>query len=132
MPFATLAQLPKSETELRALGDRIMAGLVKGGVKAAFAEMKPHVVIPESEFESVMLQSQAQRDQFGARYGKTTGYEFIGQRKVGDSLVRLVYIEKTDKHAMPWTFYFYKGPAGWLMNSFHWNDQLPQLFHLGH
>jgi len=90
--------------------------------------MKPFVLVPEAEFEAMALASKSQRDQFGARYGNPIGYEFLGQRKVGDSLVRLTYIEKTDKHALPWMFYFYKTPTGWALNSFQWNDRMPQLF----
>jgi hypothetical protein len=74
------------------------------------------------------LNSQSQRDQFGARYGAAAGNEFIAQKKVGDSLLRLVYIEKTERHALPWTFIFYRGPKGWVLNSFNWNDRLPDLF----
>jgi hypothetical protein len=128
LPAWAMAQMPKSDAEIRAVGDKVMAALVKTGVKAAFAEMKPYVVIPPSEFESGVLQSHAQREQYGARYGKTSGYEFIAQKKVGESLVRLTYIEKTDKHALPWEFYFYKAPSGWVLNSFRWNDNFQQLF----
>jgi len=118
----------KAEAELRPLADRIMGNLVNGGIPAAFTTMKPYVVLHESEFQSSALASQSQREQFGARYGKTVGFEFIGQKKLGESLVRLTYIEKTEKHALPWLFYFYRTPGGWVLNSFIWNDQMPQLF----
>jgi hypothetical protein len=125
----SIADTLKTEPELRPFGDKIMAALVKGGISAAFAGMKPYVLIPNSEFESLSLASKAQRDQFGARYGKTIGFEFIGQKKVGDSLVRLTYIEKTEKHVLPWIFFFYRTPTGWALNSFVWNDQMTQLFY---
>ena len=125
---AALADTLKAESDLRSLGDQVMAAVVKGGMSPAFEAMKPYVLIPESEFQSLALASKSQRDQFGARYGKTIGYEFIGQRKLGESLIRLTYIEKTEKHALPWMFYFYKTPSGWALNSFSWNDRMPQLF----
>jgi hypothetical protein len=118
----------KSEAEVRALGDRVMFALASRGITAAFAEMKPYVLVTEAEFESISLASKSQRDQFGTRYGKTVGFEFISSSKVGDSLVRTTYIEKTEKHAFPWTFYFYKTPTGWALNSFLWNDRYQQLF----
>jgi hypothetical protein len=124
----SVAETLKAEADLRSLTDRIMGDLVKSGTTAAFETMRPYVLIPESEFQSMSLASKAQRDQFGARYGKTIGFEFIGQRKLGESLVRLTYVEKTEKHALPWMFYFYKTPTGWALNSFLWNDQMPQLF----
>ena len=121
----------KTETDLRPFSDRVMAALVKGGIASAFAEMKPYAVVSGPESDAVALTSQAQWDQFGARYGKTVGYEFIGQKKRGDSLIRLTYVQKTEKHALPWTFYFYKTPAGWVLNLFQWNDQTQLLFQAG-
>jgi hypothetical protein len=118
----------KSEADLRPFGDRVMAAVVKSGMPAAYDALKPYLLIPESEFQSVLRSSKSQRDQFALRYGRTIGYEFVGSRKAGESLVRIVYIEKTEKHALPWTFYFYKTPAGWVLNAFHWNDQVPALF----
>ena len=72
--------------------------------------MVPYTVLPSVEMQSIILQSKAQRDQYGSRYGKSIGYELISEDKAGESLVRLVYIEKTEKHALPWTFYFYNSP----------------------
>lgn len=119
----------KTEGELRVFGDRVMAALIKGGTAAAFAAMKPYTLVSESEFQSLQHSSKSQRDNFGVRYGKTLGYEFISQKKVGESLVRMIYIERTEKHALPWVFFFYKTPSGWVLNTFLWNDQLPQLFY---
>jgi hypothetical protein len=124
----SLADTLKSEGDLRSFCDRVMGSLAKGGTSAAFAEMKPYAIISGAEFDSMTLSSKAQREQFGARYGKTLGFEFIRQKKAGESLVLLTYVEKTEKHALPWLFYFYKTPSGWMLNSFQWNDQMPKLF----
>jgi len=128
LPLAASAQSLKTEADVRAAADKVMATLASGGVKAAFATMKPYIIVPAAEFDAVVLQSQAQRDQVGTRFGKAVGTEFISQKKVGESLIKLTYIEKTEKHALPWEFYFYKTPNGWVLNSFRWNDNLPGLF----
>ena len=125
---ASWADTLASEADTRMLGDRVMAALVKDGVSGAFDAMKPYVLVSESEFQSIALASKSQREQFGGRFGKTIGFEFIGVKKVGGSLIRLTYIEKTEKHALPWMFYYYKTPNGWALNSFVWNDRMPQLF----
>jgi hypothetical protein len=125
---AAAVETLKSEAELRPFAERMMTTVVKAGMPAAYAAMKPYLLIPESEFESVLRSSKSQRDHYGIRYGKSLGFEFIGLRKAGESLVRVVYVEKMEKHALPWTFYFYKTPSGWVLNAFHWNDQVPALF----
>lgn len=125
---SSIAGTLKSEEDLRPLAESVMGKVAANDLHAAFMLMQPYVVITDSEFQSAVLNSKAQREQYGTRYGKTIGVEFISQSKVGASLVRIVYIEKTEKHALPWTFYFYKAPKGWVLNSFTWSDQMPSLF----
>jgi hypothetical protein len=126
-PFVR-ADAINSEAELRPFTDHLMALVVSSGMAAVFDAMKPLAAIPEAEFQSLSLASQSQREQFGSRLGKTIGYEFISQKKVGDSLIRFVYIEKTDKTALSWYFYFFKTEKGWVINTFTWNAQVAPLF----
>lgn len=123
-----MADTLKSEVEAKQLAEKVMAQVAKSDLTNAFALMKPYVVIPESEFQGLALQTKSQRDQFGVRYGKSVGYEFVGEKKAGESILRLVYVEKTAKHALPWMFLFYKAPNGWVLNSFAWNDQIQNVF----
>ena len=116
------------ENGAKELSDQIMAKVAAGDLAGAFSSMKLHVPISATEIDSVALQSKAQREQYGQRYGASTGFEFIDSKKVGEHLLRLRYIEMTDKHALPWVFYFYKSADGWLLNSFRWNDEFQQLF----
>ncbi len=118
----------KSDTEAKQLAEQVMVQVAKENIADAFKLMKPYAIIPATEIDSVALQSKAQRDRLGTRYGKSIGYEYIGEKRVGESLLRLTYIEKTTKHAMPWVFYFYKSPSGWVMNSFSWNDTVDVVF----
>ena len=126
--FSTWADTLKSEPEAKQLAEKVMAQAAKGNISGAFNVMKPYVAIPDSEFEGLSLQSKAQRDQFGSRFGKSIGYEFVSEKKVGQSVLRFVYIEKTEKHALPWMFVFYKTPGGWTLNSFVWNDKIQNVF----
>jgi len=118
----------KSEAHLRPFADSVMAKVGAGDLVGAFALMKPYTIVPGAEFDATALNSKAQRDLVGARFGVAAGYEFIGESKVGQSLLRLTYIEKTERHALPWMFYFYRSPDGWVLNAFLWHDQLQSLF----
>lgn len=117
-----------TEQDAKSLAEQVMAKASKGDLDAAFSVMKPYAAISETEFQSMALQSKSQRDQFGVRYGNSIGYEFIRETKAGNSLLKLIYIEKTVKHALPWMFIFYKTPGGWVLNSFAWNDQIQSAF----
>ena len=84
---------------------------------------------PDAEFQGLALQTISQREQLGARYGKSIGYELVSENKAGESILRLIYVEKTSKHVLPWVFYFYKLPTGWVLHSFAWSDQIQNAFH---
>ncbi len=122
------ADTMKTEAELGPFVDTVMAKVGKSDLPAAFELLRPFVVIPESKFQSLVVTTKASRDQVGTRYGKTIDHECLGEKKLGQSLVKITCIEKTEKHALPWVFFFYKTPSGWVLNSFYWNDRLPGLF----
>ena len=81
--------------------------------------MKPYVVIPPAEFDAMVGQAALQLPAIKQRFGKSTGKEFISERKVGDSVAELLYPHKFELSAMRWTFYLYKGEEGWAINTFN-------------
>ena len=118
----------KDEEAMRAFTDRVMTHVAKGDLGGAFEALKPYVNLSPTEIDAVAVQSKAQREQYGQRYGSAIAFEFIDDQKVGQSLYRLRYIEKTNKHALAWQFYFYKTAEGWTLNTFFWNDMFHKLF----
>ena len=136
LAVAVLLSLParadvlKTDADLRPFGDRVMAAVAGAGLQAGVSVMRPYVVISETELQSALLKMQAQRDQWATRYGKTVGFEYIGTKRIGQSLLRLTYVEKTERHALPWMFHFYRTPNGWILSSFISNDLSSELFNL--
>jgi hypothetical protein len=123
-----LADTLATDADVRKLADSAMSRVGRGDIAGAFAALKPYTIVPATEFDAMTLASKSQRDQYGARFGKAVGFEFVEQKRVGSSLLRLTYMEKTEKHVLPWYLYFYKGPSGWVLNSFTWNDRMQDLF----
>lgn len=117
-----------SEVQFLKLTETVMAKVGQGDLDGAFAAMKPYVVIPAAEFDAITATTRAQRAKAGTRFGKSVGWECLDHEKAGESVARVICYEKTEKHALPWLFYFYKTPRGWVLNSFTWNDNLPSLF----
>jgi hypothetical protein len=125
---SSFADALKDENEVQELGDFVLETVVSAGIVSAFDAMKPFVQLDEADMDTLASESKGQRDQFAARFGKSTGYELIGIEKVGTSLLRLQYIEKTEKHAFPWSFYFYKTDQGWMLNDFTWHGDIRRVF----
>lgn len=128
LTFLTYADTLKSVHEAKQLSDKFMTYVAKGDIDGAFNAMKPFMVIPETEIQGTALQMKAQLDQFGGRFGNSIGYESISECKAGESILRLIYVQKTEKHALPWVFVFYKSGNGWVMNTATWSDRIVNAF----
>lgn len=121
----------KSEAEARGLSDRVMAAVTRGELDRAYGEMKRHTTLPAPEVDEGMRDSIIQRNEsFNARYGKGVGYDFIGQKKLGRSMMRLSYVEQREKQPLAWVFDFYSTGSGWVLSQFAWHDN-PTAFYLG-
>jgi hypothetical protein len=62
------------------------------------------------------------------RFGKSIGFEFISEDKEGASLLRIIQIQKFERHAMRWVFFFYRNNEGWVLNSFKFDDAIQTMF----
>lgn len=125
-PSASAAAL--TSEQLPGFTAKVMASASKGDLAAAFTALKPYIRIPESELEALRLGTLSQRDQLAARIGKPVGYECFPIELRGQYLAKITCIERTERHALPWRFFFYRTAEGWTLNSFTWNDNLPSLF----
>lgn len=56
-------------------------------------------------------------------YGDILGYEKVEERTFGTSVVRLVYILKSEKSPIVWVFNFYKPDTKWFLGNVEFNDQ---------
>jgi hypothetical protein len=106
---AAHADTLKSETEVRALADKVMAQAGAGRTDDAYgllSRMRWWTSAPSR----ARTNARSARMAIEALVGNSVGYEFIRSEKVGESLLKLTYIEKTERQAIPWMFIFYKAP----------------------
>lgn len=125
---AAHADTLKTEAEIRPLADKIMAFAGAGRTDDAYGAMSPYALVDIRTLETARLQARGSRMAIEAQLGASTGYEFIRAEKLGDSLVKLSYIEKTERQAVPWQFIFYRTPAGWGISAFSNGDDVNVLF----
>ena len=121
------ATLP-DENAAKDLGDKIMIKVSSGDTDSGFNLMKPYVPLSGPEIDAAAVQTKAALEQYGNRFGKTIGFEFIDSKKIGESLLRIRYLEKMENTALPWVFIFYKVANGWTLNNFRWEDKVSYLF----
>ena len=113
---------------VRRVADAAMQWVGKGDVRAAISALKPYWVLPDAEVEVAISRTQDQRTATTSRFGRALGVEFVDQKVVADSVVRLRYIEKFEKHLFRWQLYFYRPAKMWLFNSFFFDDKIQGLF----
>lgn len=125
---ACYAETFPSAKAARDYTDKVMAKVAAGDIEGGLKMIKPYIVVPAAEFDTMAGQTALQLPRLTERYGKSVGSEFIRQDKAGESLVRLQYVGKHERHAMRWSFYLYKTPQGWVVNTFNFDDKIQELF----
>ena len=114
--------------EVRALTQRSMDHVLAGRVDELFTVMLPYWPLPENEFSMLRMQTMTQRNVVGERFGATVGIALVYEQIIADSIVRITYIEKFERHIIRWVFTFYKPKDQWLVNSLVWDDDIDALF----
>jgi hypothetical protein len=128
MTAAANAASLETKDAARKLTDQIMAKVAAGDVEGGFLLMKPYLIIPESEFNLMVEQTKLQLPVIQEGFGKTLSAEFIGEKTVGKSLLKIVQIQKFESHIMRWNFIFYSPDGKWVLNSFHFDDEIYSMF----
>jgi hypothetical protein len=125
---AACAQGLETLKKLRETTDAIMVKVGSGDIEGGLKAVKPLSIVPEAEIEAAIGQAKLQLPVMTTRFGQVIGHEFIREDRVGESLARIVYIQRFEKHAMRWMFYCYKSSNGWVINTFRFDDRWPDLF----
>lgn len=126
-PTAQAATL-RSATEARNLTNLVMEKVTTGNSDEGLRLMKPYLTVPDAEFESVVGQVRGQVPALSQRFGKIIGFEFVREDGAGTSLLRIIQLQKFERHAIRWTFIFYRGADGWSLNSFNFDENIRTLF----
>jgi hypothetical protein len=123
------AKLTLTDTRaVRALTDAVMAKVGTGDMEAGLRLLQPYIVIPTAEFEAVIGQAKLQVPAMAQRFGKSVGSEFLREEKAGERLLRITQLNLFEQHATRWSFYFYRTPKGWVLNTFQFNDDIKSFF----
>lgn len=117
--------------EARQLTDRVMTKVAAGELEPGLKLAKPYLIIPDAEFETMLGQTKLQYPMLAQRFGKSIGFEFIREERAGDSLLRIVQIQRFERHITRWSFIFYRSSDGWVLNTFYFDDNVRALFDAG-
>jgi len=114
----------------RTLSDQVAARLTEGQSSEAVELFKPYWPMPEEEIDALIKQIENQAIMIYTRFGSVLDVEFVTRQQVSDSLVRFIYLQKHEKHAIRWLFTFYKPRDIWLVNGIYFDDKVSELFEM--
>ena len=104
------------------MAETFLSRVGKGDVVGAYDDLLRGSPMAGQSMQVDALKRQTQA--FVPLYGKALGFELYRQEKFGESLVRLIYIQRLDKHPLVWKFWFYHPADRWQLNFIVFNDQL--------
>ncbi len=124
LPLASLsaaaAETPKQKVE------KFLAGLQQGKVSESYDELFVGSNISKAKPQAVTTLKHQTKSGLPL-YGKVLGYEVVHNEQLSNSLARLVYILKLERHPTIWEFYFYKPGDQWVLINVKFNDKLDLL-----
>ncbi|MDH5835255.1 DUF2059 domain-containing protein [Luteimonas kalidii] len=116
-----------SADEAVALSDRVMQS-VGGDVRGALDLLVAHSVIDPDQLDPLIDKLEESMPMADGRYGKVLDYELLRNDTIGDSVMRLMFLQRRERYAMNWQFVWYRGDGGWLLSGFRFADDLGHLF----
>ena len=118
--FSAEMSVPKSMTEA------FFAAVERGDISGGYDRLFVGSTIPQDKPQAMTVLRQ--QTQNGLQiFGKILGHEFLNEKEIGSSIVRLVYILKSEKGPTVWEFYFYKPRDSWFLAKVTFNDQFGNL-----
>lgn len=126
--MTSFADTLPNKSAAKDLAASVMEKVAKGEMDQGLELLRPYLAIPSPEFDVMKNQLALQAPMIKQRFGETLSFEYIGAEDVGESIMLIVYIQKFEKYAMRWKFYFYNPKDGWIINQFNTDDQIQLLF----
>lgn len=118
LPSMVFAQgAPKAQAEA------FLTAVQRGQVEPAYARLFDGSNIPANQAQSMARVTQSTL----APLGRVLGYELVRDESFGSSLVRLIYLLKSERHVTVWQFYFYRPTNRWFIAEVNLSDKFQDL-----
>lgn len=118
----------KESADAKWICEMFMLKLVNSGVQEAFDELRPYFALEKEEIDMIQIQTYQQMEAIRPRYGEVVGYTLLKEEILGDTVLKYTYLQKFERHAIRWLFFFYKPGNTWIFNEFYVDDKLRELF----
>lgn len=119
----------KSDGDVQALCEEALSYIQAGAFVQGVAILRPYALaISTEDVNSLEKQLEEQAPTVRKNYGDAIGYLFISKENLKDTVLKLVYLMKYEKHIIRWSFIFYKPIDSWVLDYFNYDDSIEALF----
>jgi hypothetical protein len=119
----------RTEGDITDLCENALSHIVDGDIAKGIAALRPYALsISKSDMDSLENQLLGQADTIRESYGDPIGYVLISKANLKDTVLRVVYVVKYERHLIRWTFIFYKPYDSWILDFFNYDDSIEDLF----
>ena len=122
------AKVFSTKEDAKAKVEEFMELIEANEINEAFELLGPYWIFPQEEWTDLQISTSQQMATIESRFGQTVGYDFVRAEVVGDTVLRLTYIQKRERHLIRWIFVFYKPYDRWILNACEWDDKIEALF----
>ena len=126
--IANLFAQDNSLADTKKLSDNVMNNLIKGDLSAGVDALRPTWHIDKTYIDKFLEETKRQWPTLNKKYGKDVAVEFVGTETIGSSFIRHTYLYKFEKHAIKWTFTFYKAKDKWEVNNLNFDENIEPLY----
>ncbi|MEM1202076.1 MAG: hypothetical protein AAGN66_02485 [Acidobacteriota bacterium] len=123
-PTLTLGSTSEASDLIRKAMDLVAAG----DIPAAVAAMRPYMIIPAADIDSLQEQLEASAPATRERFGDELGMELLREEQLGSSLMKIAYLQKHEMHIVHWRFFLYRPADGWVISTIKRDTNLEGLF----
>jgi len=117
-----------TKAEVGEVSDEFMTLVEAEKYNEAFALLKPDWPVAEEDYQTLKTMTAEQMVVVKNGFGAVTGAEWIRTEEIGESYIRLTYLQKFEKHALKWVLVYYNPADEWLVNQVSWDDNIDTLF----
>lgn len=107
--------------------DKVMMHFGQSEFEEGFTELRKYYPVTELDFQNMKTKSIKNFQAASKGYDGILGEVFIKQETLKDLAVARHYVLKLGAILLRFRLVYYNGKNGWIVNSFHWDDDFEQF-----
>lgn len=112
-PYAFATDL-RSDNDAVVVADNAMKKIAVDDIEGAIETLRPYAGIEFGELNVLTKSLSVIYKSRPGGFGDPLGYKYIAQESLGDTVLRVTFIQKFKHKPLLWNFYFYKPERDWL------------------